>query len=114
MANCPSSAYYIFHSIRLVTMAVFLNLLLLSFKIFILLFSCVFSLLIEAFVDKIKFTGGIKITKRTSENCWEGVNCTYCEVPVYYSTQLQIVPNPSGYRINDGMSANVYCKEVSF
>lgn len=49
--------------------------------------------------------------KRTSENCWEGVNCTYCEVPTYYSTQLQIVPNPSGYRINDGMSANVYCKQ---
>lgn len=54
---------------------------------------------------------GVKITKRTTENCWEGVNCTYCEVPSYYSTQLQIAPNPSGYRINDGMSADVYCKE---
>ena len=60
MANCPSSAYYIFQFIRLVTMAVFLTLPLLSFKICILIFSCVFSLLIEAFADKIKIYRGYK------------------------------------------------------
>ena len=44
------------------------------------------------------------------ENCWEGNNCTYCEVPNYYNSELQIIPQPWGYKINDGMTATVYCK----
>lgn len=52
------------------------------------------------------------LPRRDHENCWEGKNCSYCEVPTYYTHQLQITPNPAGYQINHGMSATVYCKQV--